>query len=130
LQIIFYTIFEGLIYMVNTTRTPITTRMDSKAQYGKLKNTRLYEDAVYEKFSDAEMERRYKALRAKMARLGVDALIVTGGPSHWSFGGGMRWLTGHWEWHAVATYVLVPMQGDLCWSIQWAAAILKQFVVL
>lgn len=98
--------------MVNTPRTQIPTRMDNKSEYGKLKNTRLYEDAVYEKFSDAEMERRYKAVREKMSRLGLDALIVTGGPNHWSFGGGMRWLTGHWEWHAISTYVLVPMQGD------------------
>ena len=98
--------------MVNTARTAIPMRLDNKAEYGQLKNTRLYEAAVYEKFSDAEIERRYKAVREKMSRLGVDALIVTGGPSHWSFGGGMRWLTGHWEWHAVATYVLVPMHGD------------------
>ena len=32
-------------------------------------------------------------------------MIVPGGPSHWSFGGGMLWLTGHWEWHALASYV-------------------------
>jgi Xaa-Pro dipeptidase len=98
--------------MLNTPRTPVSTRLDSKRDFGKLSGTRYYEDAVYEKFSDQEMARRYAAVRAKMARLGVEALIVTGGPSHWSFGGGMRWLTNHWEWHAMSVYLLVPLEGD------------------
>jgi hypothetical protein len=42
----------------------------------------------------------------------LDALIVPGGPSHWSFGGGMPWLTGHWEWHALSSYVVVPLEGE------------------
>ena len=42
----------------------------------------------------------------------LDVLIVPGGPSHWSFGGGMLWLTGHWEWHALSSYVLVPLEGE------------------
>ena len=49
----------------------------------------------------AEYARRYAALRAKMREHKLDAVIVPGGPSHWSFGGGMTWLTGHWEWHAL-----------------------------
>ena len=24
----------------------------------------------------------------------------------------MLWLTGHWEWHALAAYVLVPLEGE------------------
>src|SRR5947199_10782229 len=24
----------------------------------------------------------------------------------------MLWLTGHWEWHALAAYVLVPLKGE------------------
>ena len=98
--------------MPNTARTPIAARLDSKRDFGRLQGTRYYEDAVYEKFSEAEMARRYAAVREKMARLGVEALIVTGGPNHWSFGGGMRWLTNHWEWHAMAVYLLVPLKGD------------------
>ena len=39
-------------------------------------------------------------------------MIAAGGPSHWSFGGGMLWLTGHWEWHALCCYVLVPLDGE------------------
>jgi Xaa-Pro aminopeptidase len=42
----------------------------------------------------------------------LDCVIVPGGPSHWSFGGGMLWLTGHWEWHALCCYVLVPLEGE------------------
>ena len=41
--------------MPNTPRTPIPIRMDSRKSYGNLRDTRLYEDAVYEKFSDAEI---------------------------------------------------------------------------
>ncbi|HEX9926712.1 MAG TPA: Xaa-Pro peptidase family protein [Anaerolineae bacterium] len=98
--------------MPNTPRTPIAARLDNKSEFGKLQGTRYYEDAVYEKFSDHEMNRRYTAVRKKMTRLGVEALIVGGGPSHWSFGGGMRWLTNHWEWHAMAVYVLAPLEGE------------------
>ena len=42
----------------------------------------------------------------------LDAVIAAGGPSHWSFGAGMLWLTGHFEWHALACYVLVPLDGE------------------
>src|ERR1700737_1049335 len=35
-----------------------------------------------------------------------------GAPRHWSFGGGMLWLTGHWEWHALCCYVVVPLEGE------------------
>ena len=24
----------------------------------------------------------------------------------------MTWLTGHWEWHALCCYVLVPRDGE------------------
>lgn len=98
--------------MPNTPRSPIAATLDNKREFGRLKGTRYYEDAVYDKFSEAEMARRYTAVREKMVRLGVDALIVTGGPNHWSFGGGMRWLTNHWEWHAMSVYVLVPLEGE------------------
>jgi hypothetical protein len=56
--------------------------------------------------------RRYGALRQKMREHKLDATVVPGGPSHWSFGGGMLWLTGHWEWHALAAYVLVPLDAE------------------
>src|SRR5437588_2588629 len=77
-----------------------------------MRNTPDYRDAKYEQFSAAEYKRRYAALRAKMQEHRLDCVIVPGGPSHWSFGGGMLWLTGHWEWHALASYVVVPLEGE------------------
>jgi Xaa-Pro aminopeptidase len=75
-------------------------------------DTPYYRDAVHEKFSKQEYARRYAALRAKMREARLDCMIVPGGPSHWSFGGGMLWLTGHWEWHALAAYLLVPLDDE------------------
>src|SRR5260221_10979175 len=65
--------------------------------------TPLYRDAVWEQFSREEYARRYAALRTKMRAHKLDVVIVPGGPSHWSFGGGMTWLTGHWGWHAISS---------------------------
>ena len=90
----------------------IRRRLDENAAFNGMRGTPYYKDAVYEQFSRAEYDRRYAALRGKMKELGLDAAIVPGGPSHWSFGGGMLWLTGHWEWHALASYVLVPLEGE------------------
>lgn len=86
--------------------------IDDRGNFANLTNTGWHHDAVYERFSDAEYLRRYEALYQKMDFLGLDALIVGGGPSHWSSGGGMLWLTGHFEWHGIACYVLVPRRGE------------------
>ena len=88
------------------------TRLDQSGPFANMYDTPLYRDAVWEQFSETEYARRYAALRAKMREAKLDAVIVPGGPSHWSFGGGMLWLTGHWEWHALAAYVLVPLDGE------------------
>ncbi|HEY3642994.1 MAG TPA: M24 family metallopeptidase [Xanthobacteraceae bacterium] len=90
----------------------VRTRLDQQLPFANMRDTPYYRDAVYEQFSAAEYARRYAALRGKMAEHKLDCLIVPGGPSHWSFGGGMLWLTGHWEWHALASYVLVPLEGE------------------
>src|SRR5579884_1354030 len=87
-------------------------RIDEHIPFTTMKGTPYYHDAVYEQFSPAEYARRYAALRQKMRELNLDVAIVPGGPNHWSFGGGMLWLTGHWEWHAVANYVVVPLDGE------------------
>ena len=87
-------------------------KLDQSLPFANMRDTPYYRDAVWEQFSKAEYDRRYAALRAKMREHKLDALIVPGGPSHWSFGGGMLWLTGHWEWHALASYVLVPLEGE------------------
>src|SRR6516165_5171110 len=90
----------------------VRTKLDQSLPFANMRDTPYYRDAVWEQFSKAEYDRRYRALRAKMHQHTLDALIVPGGPSHWSFGGGMLWLTGHWEWHALASYVVVPLEGE------------------
>jgi Xaa-Pro aminopeptidase len=90
----------------------VRTRLDQALPFANMRDTPYYRDAVYEQFSAQEYARRYAALRGKMREHKLDCMIVPGGPSHWSFGGGMLWLTGHWEWHALASYVLVPLDGE------------------
>ena len=90
----------------------VRDKLDQSLPFANMRDTPYYRDAVWEQFSKAEYDRRYAALRAKMREHKLDVLIVPGGPSHWSFGGGMLWLTGHWEWHALASYVLVPLEGE------------------
>jgi Xaa-Pro aminopeptidase len=87
-------------------------QLDENVPFNMMRNTPYYRDAVYEQFSKAEYARRYAAIRHKMREHKLDCIIVPGGPSHWSFGGGMLWLTGHWEWHALACYVVVPLEGE------------------
>ena len=90
----------------------VRTKLDQSLPFANMRDTPYYRDAVWEQFSKAEYDRRYRALRQKMREHKLDVLIVPGGPSHWSFGGGMLWLTGHWEWHALSSYVLVPLEGE------------------
>lgn len=86
-------------------------KLDTPA-FNAMRGTPYFADATYEQFSKEEYARRYAAIRAKMRAERIDVAIVPGGPSHWSFGGGMLWLTGHWEWHAIAAYVVVPLEGE------------------
>jgi len=90
----------------------VRTRLDQNAPFSNMRDTPYYRDAIYDHFSQQEYARRYTALRDKMRAHKLDCVIVPGGPSHWSFGGGMQWLTGHWEWHAIASYVVVPLVGE------------------
>ena len=90
----------------------VRSKLDQSLPFANMRDTPYYRDAVWEQFSAAEYARRYAALRDKMREHKLDCIIVPGGPSHWSFGGGMLWLTGHWEWHALCCYVLVPLDGE------------------
>jgi Xaa-Pro aminopeptidase len=90
----------------------LRTQLDLNQPFNTMRSTPYYRDAVYEQFSKQEYARRYAALRDKMRANGLDCVIVPGGPSHWSFGGGMLWLTGHWEWHALCCYVVVALAGE------------------
>lgn len=90
----------------------IKDHLDDWRLFNNMVDSPYYRDAVYEHFSKEEYERRYQALRAKMRERGLDCVIVPGGPNHWSFGAGMLWLSGHWEWHAMANYVVLPLEGE------------------
>jgi Xaa-Pro aminopeptidase len=90
----------------------VRTRLDQNRPFSNMYDTPYYRDAVYDQFSKAEYARRHAAVREKMREHKLDCVIVPGGPSHWSFGGGMQWLTGHWEWHALASYVVMPAVGE------------------
>src|SRR5256885_5710892 len=90
----------------------VRTRLDQNSPFSNMHDTPYYRDAVYDHFSKQEYQRRYAALREKMREHKLDCVIVPGGPSHWSFGGGMQWLTGDWEWHAIASYLVVPLDGE------------------
>ncbi|MGH7774546.1 MAG: M24 family metallopeptidase [Candidatus Binatia bacterium] len=87
-------------------------RIHMESNLGRIAGSPWYHDSVYEKFSDAEYQRRFKATQDRMASMKLDVLIAPGGPNHWSFGGGMRWLSNHWEWHGVSAYAVVPPQGE------------------
>jgi len=87
-------------------------KLDQALPFANMRGTPYYRDAVWEQFSEKEYARRYAALRAKMKEHKLDCVIAAGGPSHWSFGAGMLWLTGHIEWHALCCYVLVPLDGE------------------
>ena len=90
----------------------VRDKLDQALPFANMRDTPYYRDAVYEQFSAKEYARRYAALRAKMKEHKLDCVIAAGGPSHWSFGAGMTWLTGHYEWHALCCYVLVPLEGE------------------
>ena len=90
----------------------VRSKLDQTLPFANMRGTPYYRDAIYEQFSKVEYARRYAALRAKMKEHKLDCVIAAGGPSHWSFGAGTLWLTGHWEWHALASYVLVPLDGE------------------
>jgi Xaa-Pro aminopeptidase len=89
----------------------VRDQLDDAQRYENIVNTPWYPDATYATFSAAEFGRRLRATQEKMARLGLDALIVPGGPHHWSWGGGLVWLSGHLNWHSLVEYVVVPREG-------------------
>ena len=90
----------------------VRDKLDQALPFANMRDTPYYRDAIYEQFSAKEYARRYASLRAKMKEHKLDCVIAAGGPSHWSFGAGMTWLTGHYEWHALCCYVLVPLEGE------------------
>ncbi len=89
----------------------IRTRLDTDV-FNRMTGTPYFADAVYPTFSPAEFERRLRLTREKMARLGLDCLIVGTAPLQRFYGGPVQWLTGHRDWHAMVVYVVVPLEGE------------------
>lgn len=86
----------------------IRSELDSSANFANFTDSPYYEDAVYPKFSDQEYARRYSLLREYMKKNNLDAMVVCGGPNHWSACYGMGWLTNHTrEWHGISNYLVV-----------------------
>ena len=90
----------------------ISGKLNDQTTFATMYDTPYYRDSIYPQFSKAEYDRRFKALKLKMREHDLDVVICPGGPSHWSFGGGMLWLSGHWEWHSLAAYVVFPREGE------------------
>jgi Xaa-Pro dipeptidase len=90
----------------------VSGELDISDHYSDIRNTGWHSDAIYEKFSEAEYSRRHKLTREKMAKLGLDCIIVPGGNNYRSMGQGLVWLTGHWDKRAYANYVVFPMEGE------------------
>lgn len=106
---------SGIIRPQNRNRLEwddLRTRLDHGPSFNEMRGTPYFKHARYEQFSAAEYARRRAALRAKLEAADLDAIILSGGPSHWSFGGGVHWLTGHWEWCSLSNYVVFPKDGD------------------
>lgn len=86
--------------------------LDKSENFKEICNSPYYTDTVYDKFSDAEFERRHALAREKMARDGLDALILPGGSNVWSLGAGVTWACGLMEDRAMLQYVVLPRQGE------------------
>src|ERR1700752_1308446 len=54
----------------------VRPKLDLTLPFANMRDTPYYRDCVWEQFSKAEYERRYKALRAKMREDKLDAVIV------------------------------------------------------
>jgi Xaa-Pro dipeptidase len=91
----------------------ICTKLDDSKKFPLMEESPFYRDAVYEKFSAKEYGRRRELVREFMRKEGFDCLVIGGGPSHWSSGYGMGWLSGHTrEWHSMASYLVFPLRGE------------------
>src|SRR4030067_3104185 len=86
--------------------------LDVSSNFTEIYNSPYYTDAVYDKFSEAEYQRRYSLAREKMKREGVDALLLTGGSNNWSCGAGVNWASGLLDKRGISQYVVLPLEGD------------------
>lgn len=86
--------------------------LDVSANFAAISNSPWYSDAVYDKFSPAEYQRRYQHARQLMSRDKLDALILTGGQNIYSMGGAVTWATGLIDQRGMCQYVVFPKEGE------------------
>jgi Xaa-Pro aminopeptidase len=86
--------------------------LDKSENFAEICNSPWYSDAIYDKFSDAEYERRHNAARELMARDGLDAIILTGSPNIYSLGSGITWGSGLIDERGMAQYMILPKVGE------------------
>jgi Xaa-Pro dipeptidase len=85
--------------------------LDSSENFADFTDSPYYRDVVYPKFSQREYERRFSAVRDYARKQNLDAVIICGGPNHWSACYGMGWLTNHTrEWHAISNYLILSVK--------------------
>src|SRR5574341_202167 len=90
----------------------VRRELDKSDNFEAIRNSPWYADAVYENFSDQEFARRHEAARKLMARDGLDALILTGGPDIYSHGGGVAWGAGLLDDRGMCQYLVLPLKGE------------------
>lgn len=90
----------------------VRRELDKSDNFEAICNSPWYTDAVYEKFSNEEFARRHEAARKLMARDGLDALILTGGPDIYSHGGGVAWGAGLQDDRGMCQYMVLPLKGE------------------
>lgn len=90
----------------------IRYELDSSERFDAIYDSPWYTDAVYEKFSPQEYERRHAAARAVMARDGYDAIVFTGSPNIYSHGAGVTWASGLFDLRGMCQYLVLPRVGE------------------
>ena len=90
----------------------VRRELDVSDHFEAICNSPWYTDAIYDKFSDEEFARRHEAARKLMARDGLDALILTGGPDIYSHGSGVTWGSGLFDERGMCQYMILPAKGN------------------
>jgi Xaa-Pro dipeptidase len=86
--------------------------LDSSTNFASIYNSPYYEDAVYDKFSEGEYQRRYAHARRIMERDGFDALLLSGGQSIYRTGDAVTWATGLIDARGMCQYAVFPKEGE------------------
>jgi Xaa-Pro aminopeptidase len=90
----------------------IRDQLDRSEKFTDVAGTPWYSDAVYERFSAGEYERRHAAARRLAADAGVDALLLTGSVNTYSLGGGVTWGSGLIDPRGMCQYMVLPLEGE------------------